>query len=68
MKRKETEIEERCCTIGTRLNLDLCVAQNGVVLELRRIAASQNCHSCQFANKWAERGYYDESDIVLYVK
>jgi len=32
------------CTIGTRLNLDLLfVAQNGVVLELRRIAASQNC-------------------------
>ena len=57
------------CAIGTRLNLDLlCVAQNGVVLELRRIAASQNCHSCQFANKRAERGYYDESDIVLCVK
>ena len=54
------------CAIGTRLNLDLlCVAQNGVVLELRRIAASQNCHSCQFASKRAERGYYDESDIVL---
>ena len=32
---------------NTGLNLDLlCVAQNGVVLELRRIAASQNCHSC----------------------
>ena len=54
------------CAIGTRLNLDLlCVAQDGVVLELRRIAAS---HSCQFANKRAERGYYDESDIVLCVK
>jgi len=38
------------------------------MLELRRIAASQNCHSCQFANKRAERGYYDESDIVLCVK
>ena len=48
--------------------LTLCVAQNGVVLELRGIAASQNCHSCQFANKQAERGYYDESDIVLCVK
>ena len=57
------------CAIGTRLNLDLlCVAQNGVVLELRRITARQNCHSCQFANKWAERGYYDKSDIVLCVK
>ena len=55
--------------IGTRLNLDLlCVAQKGVVLELRRIAANQNCHSCQFANKRAERGYYDESDIVLCIK
>ena len=28
----------------------------------------QNCHSCQFANKRAERGYYDQSDIVLCVK
>ena len=57
------------CAIGTGLNLDLlCVAENGVVLELRRIAASQNCHSCQFANKRAERGYYDKSDIVLCVK
>jgi len=54
------------CAIGTRLNLDLlCVAQNGIVLELRRITASQNCHSCQFANKLAERGYYDESNIIL---
>jgi len=54
------------CTIGTRLNLNLlCVAQNGVVLELRRIAASQNY---QFANKQAERGYYNESDIILCVK
>jgi len=30
------------CVIGTRLNLDLlCVAQNGAVLELRRIAGSR---------------------------
>jgi len=57
------------CAIGTRLNRDLlCVAQNGDVLELRRIAAIQNCYSCQFANKRAERGYYDERDIVLCVK
>jgi len=36
------------CTIGTRLNLDLlCVAKNGIVLELRRTVASQNHHSCQ---------------------
>ena len=55
--------------------IDLCVAEDGVVLELRRIAAliaaliaaSQNCHSCQFADKRGERGYYDESDIVLSV-
>ena len=57
------------CAIGTCLNLDLlCVAQNGIVLELRRIAASQNCHTCQFANKQAERGYYDESELILCVK
>ena len=57
------------CAIGTRLNLDLsCVAQNGVVLELRRITASQNRRSCEFADKRAERDYYDESDIVLCVK
>ena len=56
------------CGIGTSLNLDLlCVAENGVVLELCRTAASQNCHSCQFADIWAERGYYDESDVVLCV-
>ena len=54
------------CAIGTSLNLDpLCVAENGVVLELRRTAASQNCHSCQFADKRDERGYYDESDVVV---
>jgi len=28
---------------------------------------SPNCHSCQFADKRAERGYYDESDVVLCV-
>ena len=56
------------CAIGTSLNLDLlCVAQNGVVLELCRAKVSQNCHSCQFADKQAERGCYDESDVVLCV-
>jgi len=61
-------IDVNCaCAIGTSLNLDLCVAENGVVLELRRTAASQNCHSCQFADKRDERGYYDESDVVLCV-
>ena len=56
------------CAIGTSLNLDLlCVAENGVVLELRRTAASQYCHSCEFADKRGERGYYDESDVVMCV-
>jgi len=54
------------CTIGTCLNLDvLCVAQYGIVLKLHRTTASQNCHSCQFADKRAERGYYDESSHFL---
>jgi len=45
------------CAIGTRLNLDLLfVAQNGIVLELRRATASQNRRSCQFSDKRAERG------------
>jgi len=56
------------CAIGTSLNLNLlCVAQNGVVLELCRTAASQNCHSYQFTDKRAERDYYNESDVVLCV-
>ena len=37
-------------------------------LELCRTAASQNHHSCQFAAKWGERGYYDKSDVALCVK
>jgi len=50
------------CVIGTRLNLDLLfVAQNGIVIELHRTTASQNCHSCQLADKRAERGYYEEN-------
>jgi len=54
------------CAIGTSPNLDLlCVAQNGIVLELCRTAASQNCHSCQFADKQVERGYYEESNVIL---
>ena len=56
---------------STHLNLNLnllFVAQNGVVLECCRTAASQNRHSYQFADKWAERGYYDESDVVECVK
>jgi len=57
------------CAIGIRLNLDLLrVAQNGIVLELCRTAPSQNCHSCQLADKRAERGYYNENDVILCVK
>ena len=53
------------CAMGTSLNLDLlCVAENGIVLELCRTAAS---HSCRFADKRGERGYYDESNVVLCV-
>jgi len=32
------------------VNLDILLPQNGIVLELHRIAASQNQLSCQFAN------------------
>ena len=39
--------------------------QNGT---FHRIAASQNGCSCQFADERPERGYYDESDIILCVK
>jgi len=53
------------CAKSTRLNFDLL--KNGVVLELHKTTASQNCHSCQFADKRAERGYYNESDVVLCV-
>ena len=56
------------CAIGTHLNLNLlCVAQSDVVLELCRTTASQNPHSHQFADKRAERGYYNESNVVLCV-
>ena len=53
------------CVIGTRLDLDLVlVAQNGDMLELHKTAAS---HSYQFADKWTERGYYNESNVILCV-
>ena len=45
--------------------VNLLLPQNGLVLEHCRITASQNHHSYQFADKWAERGYYDESNVVL---
>ena len=54
---------------STHLNLDLLfIAQNVVMLEHRKTAVSQNHHSCQFADMWVERGYYNESDVILYMK
>ena len=51
------------CAIGTRLNLDLLfVAQDGGVVLGLGTTASLNRHS------WAERGYCNESDVVLCVK
>jgi len=35
---------------------------------VHRIAGSYNCHSCQFANKRAQREYFGEGDIVLCIK
>ena len=32
------------------------------------VVASQNRHSCQLADKQAERGYYNERNVVLCVK
>jgi len=52
-----------CAIAG--LNFDLLVASNGVLFDG---AASQNRRSCQFADKHAEKGYYDKSDVVLSVK
>ena len=37
----------------------LFVAQNGVMSEL------QLAKTAPLADKWAERGYYDESDVIL---
>ena len=42
--------------------------ENGVMLELHRIAANHNYCSCQFADKQAERGYYHENDVILCMK
>jgi len=69
MKHDSGSYNKSTCLIGTRLNLDLLfVPQNGIVLELHRNAASQNRHNCQFADKRAERGYNNESNVVLCVK
>ena len=50
------------CAFGTR---DLWLHQNGFVLAIHGIVASQQCRSCQYVVKRAERSYYDESDVVL---
>ena len=44
---------------------DLWLHQNGFVLAIHGIVASQKCRSCQYVVKRAERSYYDESDVVL---
>jgi len=47
------------CTIDTsETPAFVCCLKNGVVLELCRTAAGQNPRSCQFADKWDERGHY----------
>jgi len=56
------------CTIGTCLKLNLWFSVSNVMLELGRTAASQNHHSCRFADKRAKRGYYNKSNVVLCVK
>ena len=56
------------CTIPC-LNVDLlCCLKMASCLQPCRIVASDNHCSCHFALKRAERGYYDESDVVLCVK
>ena len=52
------------CAFGMR---DLWLHQNDVdfVLAIHGIVASQQCRSCQYVVKRAERSYYDESDVVL---
>ena len=45
-----------------------CTIVFTIVHQLKRIIVVQNRRSCQFADKWAERSYYDKSDVVLCVK
>jgi len=45
-------------------NRNLRVAQNGIVLELRKTAASQNCPLASLPDKRGEWGYCDESDVL----
>ena len=64
-QRKESNVrlQVNCaCAFGTR---DLWLHQNGFVLAIRGIVASQKCRSCQYVVKRAERSYFDESNVVL---
>ena len=64
-QRREQHLHVNCaCTIGM-FEPWPPLPQNGIMLELRRFAASQNCRSC---HKWFERGYYGRSNVVLWVK
>ena len=61
-KCSKKECNVHACAFGTR---DLRLHQNGFVLAIHGIVASQQCRSCQYVVKRAERSYYDESDVVL---
>jgi len=52
----------------TSLLVSFLLPQKGVVLDLHRTTASQNCCSYQLADKQAERSYYNDSDAILCVK
>ena len=54
------------CAAGTCLNLELLFAlKSGIELEVNCTAASQNCCSCQFVDKWAEKGYYSYTRLFV---
>ena len=56
------------CAIGTRLNLDLlCVAQDGVVLELHKPQIAKTATLASLQTNGVKGGYYDKSDVVLCV-
>ena len=62
-KESNVRLHVNCaCAFGTR---DLWLHQNGFVLAIHGIVASQKCRSCQYVVKRTERSYYDESDVVL---
>ena len=56
------------CATGTSLNLDLlCVAENGVVLELRRTVASQTGTLASLQTNGVKGATMTKSDVVLCV-